>query len=87
MPSVPSHQRGRSSGWLSVQVIAWMRSRAAASGADPTGIADEPASIWRAPTVEARTGLSRSTLYRLAATGQFPRPIHLAARSSERDAA
>lgn len=87
MPAISTSPCGRASGWLSAHVIAWMRSRAAASGADPSAIADEPAAIWRAPTVEARTGLSRSTLYRLAATGQFPRPIHLAARSSERDAA
>lgn len=38
--------------------------------------------LIRLPGVIARTGLSRSTLYRLASLGQFPRPIKLGERSS-----
>ena len=37
--------------------------------------------IVKRPEVEAATGLSRSSLYRLAAAGQFPRPIKLGPRS------
>lgn len=37
--------------------------------------------IVKRPEVEAATGLSRSSLYRLAAAGQFPRPIHLGPRA------
>ena len=37
--------------------------------------------IVKRPEVEAATGLSRSSLYRLAAAGQFPRPIRLGPRA------
>jgi predicted DNA-binding transcriptional regulator AlpA len=56
-----------------------MRDRIAASGGDSTLIPDEPASFWRLRVVMARTGLARPTLYRLAAKGQFPKPVRLSA--------
>lgn len=34
----------------------------------------------RRPDVEARTGLSRSTLYDWMSRGEFPRPVKLGAR-------
>ena len=37
--------------------------------------------IVKRPDVEAATGLSRSSLYRLAAAGEFPRPIKLGPRA------
>lgn len=37
--------------------------------------------ILRLPTVKARTGLSRSSIYRKIAEGQFPRPVPLGARA------
>ncbi len=37
--------------------------------------------IVKRPEVEATTGLSRSTIYRLAAAGQFPKPIRLGPRA------
>lgn len=37
--------------------------------------------ILRRRTVEAVTGLSRSSVYRLAAAGQFPKPISLGPRA------
>lgn len=37
--------------------------------------------ILRLPAVLAATGLSRSTLYELIATGAFPRQVRLSARS------
>jgi len=37
--------------------------------------------ILRLPDVKARTGLSRSTIYLRLATGSFPRPVSLGARS------
>jgi prophage regulatory protein len=36
----------------------------------------------RLPTVEARTGLKRSTLYARAAAGTFPKPYKLGLRAS-----
>lgn len=36
--------------------------------------------ILRRPEVEARTGLSRSTIYQWMKDGQFPQPIKLGAR-------
>jgi len=37
--------------------------------------------ILRLPSVKARTGLSRSTIYLRIAEGSFPRPISLGARA------
>ena len=37
--------------------------------------------ILRLPTVKARTGLSRSTIYLRIAEGNFPPPISLGARA------
>jgi prophage regulatory protein len=37
--------------------------------------------ILRRKQVEARTGLSRSTLYSMIQRGQFPRPVTLTARA------
>jgi prophage regulatory protein len=37
--------------------------------------------ILRIHSVKARTGLPRSSLYALIASGHFPKPIHLGARS------
>ena len=35
----------------------------------------------RLPTVMRTTGLGRSTIYRLVASGEFPRPVHLGPRA------
>ena len=40
-----------------------------------------PARILRFPEVVARTGLSRSTIYRLRRAGRFPQPVVLGARA------
>lgn len=37
--------------------------------------------IVKRPAVEDATGLSRSSIYRLQADGQFPRPIRLGPRA------
>lgn len=37
--------------------------------------------ILRLPTVKARTGLSRSTIYQRVAQGSFPKPVNLGARA------
>ena len=37
--------------------------------------------VLRRPQVESRTGLSRSSLYALIASGQFPAPIRLTANT------
>jgi prophage regulatory protein len=36
--------------------------------------------ILRRPEIEARTGLSRSTIYAWMASGDFPKPVALGAR-------
>jgi predicted DNA-binding transcriptional regulator AlpA len=76
MPSVPLN---RAVAWPSNAVIAWMRARISASGGDPALIPDEPSALWRLRVVMQRTGLARPTLYRLAAQGQFPKPVRLSA--------
>ena len=38
-------------------------------------------SMLRRPEVEARTGLSRSTIYLKVAQGSFPRPVSLGPRA------
>ena len=46
------------------------------------GTAAEPARLFaRLPTVIQATGLGRSTIYRLVASGEFPRPVHLGPRA------
>ena len=40
-----------------------------------------PVEILRRPQVEARTGLSRSTIYARIQDGTFPRPISLGSRA------
>ena len=50
--------------------------------AHPRGEVDLSRSkIIKRAQVQSATGLSRSTLYRLAASGQFPRPIQLGPRA------
>lgn len=44
--------------------------------------ATAPAQLLRLPDVISTTGLSRSTIYRLADRGEFPAPIKLAARTT-----
>ena len=39
------------------------------------------AEIWRMPTVQSRTGLSKSTIYERIAQGSFPEPVPLGARA------
>lgn len=41
-----------------------------------------PDRILRKSEVLARTGLSRTSMYRLAQEGKFPRPLKLGARAS-----
>jgi prophage regulatory protein len=44
-------------------------------------LTEQPASILRRPQVEARTGLSRSTIYARIQDGTFPRPILLGTKA------
>jgi prophage regulatory protein len=37
--------------------------------------------LWRLPTVETRTGLSKSEIYRRIKLGTFPKPLKLGARA------
>ena len=40
-----------------------------------------PFCMLRRPQVEARTGLSRSTIYAMMAEGEFPQPVRLGKRA------
>ena len=40
-----------------------------------------PISLLRIPEVIQRTGLSRSTIYRMVDRGEFPRPVPLTSRT------
>ena len=42
---------------------------------------EQPLSILRRKAVEARTGLSRTTLYDYIKAGRFPRPVRLGDRA------
>lgn len=50
---------------------------------DPTSLpATEPVRVFaRLPMVMQATGLGRSTIYRLVASGSFPAPVHLSSRA------
>ena len=50
----------------------------------PNPISETPTNLvlLRLPQVKARTGLSRSELYRRIAAGSFPSPIKIGARAS-----
>lgn len=43
--------------------------------------AQPPRLFARLPTVMQATGLGRSTIYRLVASGSFPAPVHLGPRA------
>lgn len=43
--------------------------------------AEKPTAILRRKQVEARTGLSRSTIYNRLQEGTFPKPVNLGPRS------
>ena len=43
--------------------------------------AESPRLFARLPTVIQATGLGRSTIYRLVASGAFPQPVHLGPRA------
>jgi prophage regulatory protein len=45
------------------------------------GGANMATSILRLPTVKARTGLSRSTIYLRVSEGTFPKPVSLGGRA------
>lgn len=44
-------------------------------------VAGPGSDLLRLPAVVSRTGLGRSTIYRLVAQRQFPRPVRLTARA------
>jgi prophage regulatory protein len=53
-----------------------------ASAGDPKAVAREAPRVFaRLPTVIQATGLGRSTIYRMVASGAFPAPVQLGARA------
>lgn len=49
---------------------------------DASNPSSEDDYFLRLPQVLAKTGLSRSALFRMAAKGDFPRPLKIGARAS-----
>lgn len=49
-------------------------------------VANIPPRLLRRPDVEKLTGLRRSSVYRLARIGQFPKPLKIGPRASAWDA-
>ena len=41
-----------------------------------------PPRFLRLPAVQAKTGLGRDTIYRLAREGKFPKPVKISERAS-----
>lgn len=41
----------------------------------------EGGALWRLPTVEVQTGLSKTEIYRRIKRGTFPKPLKLGARA------
>jgi prophage regulatory protein len=58
-----------------------MSKKADLTAPDPKTLLPEPG-LSRVPTVVEVFGLSRSTIYRLAAQGKFPSPIKISERAS-----
>jgi prophage regulatory protein len=48
--------------------------------AQPIEAASVPGAMLRIATVTAITGLSKRTIYRMMASGEFPQSVHLSAR-------
>jgi predicted DNA-binding transcriptional regulator AlpA len=74
--------RFRAVAWPSPLVTNWQRERLAAADQHACIVPDEPFRFLRLPEVRAKVGLSTSTIYRLMAAGQFPRPIPIDRASS-----
>ena len=49
-------------------------------GAQPLNAAEFPDALLKIATVQALTGLGRTTLYAKTSAGEFPRPVRLGAR-------
>jgi predicted DNA-binding transcriptional regulator AlpA len=67
--------RFRAVAWPSPLVTNWQRERLASAAQNTSIVPDEPFRFLRLPEVRSRVGLSTSTIYRLMAAGQFPKPI------------
>lgn len=77
---VPLRTSGTCPAWLEPHAL-W---RSAPTGAGPSldyTTMRQP-TLERLPSVKARTGLSRSEIYRRSATGDFPQPVKLGAKAS-----
>jgi predicted DNA-binding transcriptional regulator AlpA len=68
-------QNPRAVRWPSPAVLNWVRDRIIAAGGDPTDVPNMPFRLLPLAAVRELTGLSTSTLYRMQASGQFPKAI------------
>jgi predicted DNA-binding transcriptional regulator AlpA len=59
--------------WPSPAILNWIRDRVP----DPKSIPDEPVRMLPLREVTVKTGLSRSTILRKMAAGEFPKPVIL----------
>jgi len=61
--------------WPSTTVLNWVRARIAAAGGDPGDVPEMSFRLLPLTAVRELTGLSTSTLYRMMAAQEFPRPV------------
>lgn len=74
--------RGRGQEWSQHRYTKLMTSMGIPSGTEMTQSHKPTPTLERLTQVKARTGLSRSEIYRRIAMGEFPRPIKLSVRAS-----
>jgi predicted DNA-binding transcriptional regulator AlpA len=67
----------RAVAWPSTAITQWQREVIAAAGGDPSIVPEAPFKFLRLGDVKSLTGLSRSSIYRLASEKRFPSPVAL----------
>jgi predicted DNA-binding transcriptional regulator AlpA len=68
--------------WPNNLINDWIREQIAAAGGDPAIVPDEPFRMIRLPEVEAKCGLTRSSIYRRIDAQSFPRQYRLGSTES-----
>ena len=83
MPHIPPISRAVA--WPSPVIVRVMREFIIAAGGDPIDIPEiTPARFLRLPEVRQLMGISTSSLYRMMAAGEFPRPVPIDRAASRR---
>ena len=67
----------RATGVPSTNIVNYVREQVEAAGGDPADVPDVPFHMMRMPEIVRFVGLSRASIYRRMARGEFPRPVPL----------